>query len=425
CIVNAFAAKGCDGTDLKACLCVDIALQADLSECVQTTCPFADQVVAGKIETEICDGFPKESRSWEVIGVTTAGCVIVFPIVMLRLYSRTHYATGLSGDDFATIAAAVGDSPLDYVTTLTERRFFSQYLRLSICITRGSALLFYFNTIVYMVLLVVGKMAILLVYLRIFPGSTFRHITYALIGFLAVHGVIYALLTTLQCIPIDSIWDRLITDRRCLDVNAVVYSSGILSILEDIVILILPMKQVWQLNIRRHRRIVLVGLFSVGSFACLTSMIRMKYAVAYSTTFDATWDGVDIVVWSAVEQFCALLCGSFPALRPLFVDVLARSQSSTSNELVCVQAQRQSAGSKTPVSSGGPMQQSHSDATMHAHRPTPAPDAILVTSTVSVRAQSGTWLEEGSESDGHGLPDEGRNVARHTPIVEARCEALP
>ncbi|KAH7029683.1 uncharacterized protein B0I36DRAFT_205612, partial [Microdochium trichocladiopsis] len=317
--------------DLKACLCVDIALQADLSECVQTTCPFADQVVAGKIETEICDGFPKESRSWEVIGVTTAGCVIVFPIILLRLYSRTHYATGLSGDDFATIAAAVLLAVLASINLYNARIGFGMHYW-TVPAEMGTLILklFYFNTIVYMVLLVVGKMAILLVYLRIFPGSTFRHITYALIGFLAVHGVIYALLTTLQCIPIDSIWDRLITDRRCLDVNAVVYSSGILSILEDIVILILPMKQVWQLNIRRHRRIVLVGLFSVGSFACLTSMIRMKYAVAYSTTFDATWDGVDIVVWPAVEQFCALLCGSLPALRPLFVDVLARSQSSTS-----------------------------------------------------------------------------------------------
>lgn len=53
-------------------------------------------------------------------------------------------------------------------------------------------------------------------------------------------------------------------------------------------------------------------------------MIRMKYVVQYSATFDATWDSVDIVVWSAIEQFTAMLCGSLPALRPLLVSLMPK-----------------------------------------------------------------------------------------------------
>ncbi|KAH7009426.1 uncharacterized protein B0I36DRAFT_226338, partial [Microdochium trichocladiopsis] len=313
CIVDAFAARGCNGTDLASCLCADIALQAGLSECVQTSCTFADQVVAGRIETEICASYPKESRSSEVISVPIAGCVIVFPVIALRLYSRLRYAKGFSGDDFATIAAAVAAINLYNASIGFGMHYWTIPVETGTLILK----LFYLNSIVYMVLLVVGKMAILLVYLRIFPVPTIRHITWALLCLLPVLGAVYTLLTALQCIPIESIWDRLITARRCIDINAVIYSRGILSIVEDVAILILPMKQIWQLQIQRHRRITLVALFSIGSFACLTSMIRMKYAVSYSTTFDATWDGVDIVVWSAVEQFCALLCGSLPALRPL------------------------------------------------------------------------------------------------------------
>lgn len=116
-----------------------------------------------------------------------------------------------------------------------------------------------------MVLLVVGKMSILLVYLRIFPGQRFRYAVYGLNAILVVHGILYALLTALQCLPVVSLWNRYITDRKCINANAIVYSSGILSILEDVAILLLPLRQVWRLNIHRRRRLMLLALFSIGS----------------------------------------------------------------------------------------------------------------------------------------------------------------
>lgn len=77
---------------------------------------------------------------------------------------------------------------------------------------------------IYMILFVVGKMSILLslVYLRIFPGQGFRYCVYGLSAFLSLHGVLYLLLTALQCLPVDSIWDRFITDRKCININAIV-----------------------------------------------------------------------------------------------------------------------------------------------------------------------------------------------------------
>ncbi|KAK4205846.1 hypothetical protein QBC37DRAFT_245881, partial [Rhypophila decipiens] len=59
---------------------------------------------------------------------------------------------------------------------------------------------------------------------------TFQYAVHGLNAFLAFHGILYVLLTAAQCLPVDSIWDRYITDRKCLNTNAIVYSSGILSI---------------------------------------------------------------------------------------------------------------------------------------------------------------------------------------------------
>lgn len=117
---------------------------------------------------------------------------------------------------------------------------------------------------VYMLLLVASKISILLVYARIFPNRRFQYAVYVLATFLVCHGVLYLLLTALQCLPVNSIWDRSITNPKCLNANAIVYSSGVLSIFEDVAILLLPIRQVWRLKIDRRRRIMLLALFSIG-----------------------------------------------------------------------------------------------------------------------------------------------------------------
>lgn len=50
-------------------------------------------------------------------------------------------------------------------------------------------------------------------------------------------------------------------------------------------------------------------------------MVRLKYLITFSSSFDTTWDNVDIVIWSIIEEFCAILCASLPALRPLLQKV--------------------------------------------------------------------------------------------------------
>jgi hypothetical protein len=96
---------------------------------------------------------------------------------------------------------------------------------------------------VYMLLLVAGKISILLLYARLFPAEGLQLAANSLSALLACHGVIYLLLTAMQCLPVYSIWDRYIANRKCLNVTAVIYSSGVLSILEDVAILLLPVPQ--------------------------------------------------------------------------------------------------------------------------------------------------------------------------------------
>ncbi|TIC89986.1 hypothetical protein CH35J_012531 [Colletotrichum higginsianum] len=141
------------------------------------------------------------------------------------------YTGGLWGDDYTTIFAAM----------------------------------LYVGNLVYTVLQAAVKLSIVLFLGRIFPSQTFRRIAQGIEVILLLHGTLCTIPFAVQCTPVQSIWDRTITDRRCLNLQAVGYSSGGLAMAEDIAILLLPIPHVWQLKISLSRRLAVIALFSVGS----------------------------------------------------------------------------------------------------------------------------------------------------------------
>lgn len=56
--------------------------------------------------------------------------------------------------------------------------------------------------------------------------------------------------------------------------------------------------------------------------ASITSIIRLKYVVKYSNSFDSTWDNVDVIKWSLIELLSACICGNLLPLRPLIEKVM-------------------------------------------------------------------------------------------------------
>jgi hypothetical protein len=53
------------------------------------------------------------------------------------------------------------------------------------------------------------------------------------------------------------------------------------------------------------------------SSASITSIVRLKFVVKYSNSFDSTWDNVDVLKWSLIEILSACICGNLLPLRPL------------------------------------------------------------------------------------------------------------
>jgi len=321
CLGDAIASGSCSLTSIQVtsdCICPNDTLQADLSSCVQLACPFADQAQAATLLGGLCADYPIESRSTEVKVAVIACLVLTLFIVVMRCVARLTVSNRLWWDDWITLIATILFVGLCSVTLASVHLGFGKhYWNVKPENAPAVFQLFYSSQILYVLVQVTAKVAILVLFGRIFPAKWLQRAIIVCGVILVGHGLIYMLLVILQCLPVHAIWDRAV-QAKCLDVTALTVSGAILSIIEDIVIFALPIKEVFQLRLTMQKRIALVLMFSVGSFACVTSMVRLKYIVTFANTLDATWDNVDPVNWSIIEVACAIICGSLPTLRPLF-----------------------------------------------------------------------------------------------------------
>jgi len=109
------------------------------------------------------------------------------------------------------------------------------------------------------------KISILLFYLRVFPTPGFQKCGKALLGFVALSGVVILLCQLLQCLPVQYNWNKSIRNAKCINVNALVYAHAGINILQDLMILALPIPWLLRLRLAFSQKIGLIVLFQVGA----------------------------------------------------------------------------------------------------------------------------------------------------------------
>ncbi|OHE97213.1 integral membrane protein [Colletotrichum orchidophilum] len=319
CFIDGIHTGNCTlDASLTDCVCTNIPLQAGVSACVQQACEFADQVVTARISQQLCEGYPIPERR-QTAKVFSIGLPIITTItVALRCIARLQVTKQLWWDDWTALIALallIVMSGLGYANSTMG--FGLHYWDIDPVNGKTILQIFYVLQMLYIFIQVFAKASIACFYSRIFTYPSFLLAVKLFVVFLITHGFMFLLLLVFQCLPIQSIWDRSI-QGRCLNVSAISYGGAACSILEDLVLIIIPIPALLKLQLGQKKRWALVFMFALGSFACIASMIRLRYLVFFANTFDSTWDNVDVVIWSSVELNLAIICGSLPALKPIF-----------------------------------------------------------------------------------------------------------
>lgn len=124
--------------------------------------------------------------------------------------------------------------------------------------------LYYVVQMFYILAKVMVKASIALLIDRIFPIRWMRRATICFIVLLITHNLVFLFLIIFQCKPISSIWDKHITGS-CLNLTAIAYAGASLSIVEYIVLILLPIPELWKLKAKLGRRIQLIFVFTLAS----------------------------------------------------------------------------------------------------------------------------------------------------------------
>ncbi|MCJ1259014.1 hypothetical protein MMC24_006848, partial [Lignoscripta atroalba] len=82
-----------------------------------------------------------------------------------------------------------------------------------------------------------------------------------------------------QCSPRKKLWDPKIPGHCINDNHGIQVYSGSLNVLSDFSILVLPLPLIWRLQMPFLRKLRVTAVFSVGLFACITSVVRLTYSI--------------------------------------------------------------------------------------------------------------------------------------------------
>ena len=112
----------------------------------------------------------------------------------------------------------------------------------------------------------VAKISTLLLFARIFPGPKFKRILWAVGLFISTYSAIIIVTVMFQCRPIKRVWNPTV-EAECIDINATWNVLCSLTVLTDILLLCLPLPQLWKLQMRRETKLQVIGIFSIGSLS--------------------------------------------------------------------------------------------------------------------------------------------------------------
>lgn len=118
---------------------------------------------------------------------------------------------------------------------------------------------------VYLPAVVLPKLAILIMYLRIFTRRLDRILCWILAILMIANYLGSMIAGFFICTPLEYLWDRTIPGGRCFDIIAWYRWSGLMNILTDVVMLILPLPMVWKIQSSKRVKIGLSITLATGS----------------------------------------------------------------------------------------------------------------------------------------------------------------
>ncbi|KAF6241446.1 hypothetical protein HO173_000156 [Letharia columbiana] len=247
--------------------------------------------------------------------------------VCARIYTKMRLTKTMMKEDYFSLLAWL---------------FFLAYIALAVVIGKSDgsiehiAYLSSIESAIYCPIMVAVKISILLQYITLFVahrGTNFHYFVQGLIWTNILYYTIITLLYLFECTPRQKLWDPT-TPGHCFGRDQLGVASGIINVISDFSILILPLPIIWRLQISWYKKSRVIAVFGFGLFACFASVLRLVYSseLIHVPSINPAYQlDVDrIGLWAFAEIAIGIIVGCLPVLPRLFKHLVFKEAGSSS-----------------------------------------------------------------------------------------------
>ncbi|KAF2874427.1 hypothetical protein BDV95DRAFT_566165 [Massariosphaeria phaeospora] len=264
---------------------------------------------------------PHNPRGRQAVDISGAFTGIAAITVLLRLYTRFFVVRRPGIEDYFITLAMLCSVGLTICIAIQVQNGMGRRLKeLAHNEISNSLKAFWASLIVYYLSLGLTKISILVQYRRVFTTRTFQIVCWCTMAGVGIYSVWTIFGSIFACVPVRAFWAQM--PAKCIDHFAMWFANAAVNIVTDFTIIMLPMPVIRGLNLARRQKQLLVGVFAIGGFVCIVSIIRLQSLVAISKSFDPTYDNPPAATWSSVEINVGIICSCLPCLRPLIARCL-------------------------------------------------------------------------------------------------------
>ncbi|KAH7355206.1 hypothetical protein BKA65DRAFT_549278 [Rhexocercosporidium sp. MPI-PUGE-AT-0058] len=312
--------------------CASRLLAQSTSACLNANCTMHDGLgkfppsVAIKVSASLCRKPLGQSRSDLFLATTIVVYSVAVIFVALRFITKAMKGTKgrVDWSDWLLFFAVFCAIPNFYFCVKGKNGFGKHFWELQDGQLKEILKMIYVAEVVYIIQLAIPKLSILVFYIQSIPNEGFRLAVFITMCLVVISTTIISTLAVVGCHPIPSFWDRDIKGH-CLDINGVAYGIGGLSIVQDLVIIALPIPILKNMRLPWREKAMVLFMFAVGSSSVVISILRLQSIAGFGDSLDPSWDYTVITTWSIFEVYIAIITASLPTIRHLLVYLFPRS----------------------------------------------------------------------------------------------------
>ncbi|QUC22484.1 uncharacterized protein UV8b_06725 [Ustilaginoidea virens] len=261
-------------------------------------------------------GYDKDNLQPWLVAVTVSMTVLALAAVGLRLLSRRMKRQSLWLDDKMIIFSMVWNlAVIGFIFAM-----YSSGMGIHADKVETSSIIMMAKWLVVAEILYAWnlgwtKISLLLMYYRIFRHAYFKKMAWVVGIFVWAWVICITFLFIFICVPVQKLWYPQIPGR-CINQVGTWISNALSTILTDLIILLLPLPQIWKLQLRKTEKMGLTLAFSLGFFVVFASAYRTSVLFTYTNT-DPTYTLAPTVGWTVIEMSAGIISACLPTFLPI------------------------------------------------------------------------------------------------------------